>query len=122
MFGKKIYLTLIVGLGLVLGGSLTAYMIVMLMRFPMFKMYLALITGLCFLLAGSLSLYKNKQKKKKKKMVTRYFINFSRLFTINQCHILVYGAYELNEIKTFKKKLIMDLISNKKMVSTKPIL
>ena len=65
MFGKKIYLTLIVGLGLLLGGSLTAYMIVMLMRFPMFKMYLALITGLCFLLAGSLSLYKNKQKKKK---------------------------------------------------------
>ncbi|MDD3754522.1 MAG: hypothetical protein PHQ17_08210 [Methanobacterium sp.] len=64
MFDKKIYLTIIIGLGFLLGGSLTAYMIVMLtVRFPMFKIYLALITGLGFLLAGSLSLYKNKQKK-----------------------------------------------------------
>ena len=62
MFDKKIYLALIVGLGLLLGGSLSAYMIV---RFPMFQMYLALIAGLVSLLGGSLSLYKNKQKKKK---------------------------------------------------------
>jgi len=64
MFDKKIYLALIVGLGLLLGGSLSAYMIV---RFPMFQMYLALIAGLVSLLGGSLSLYKNKQKKKKKR-------------------------------------------------------